>query len=224
MALTKFNFNSFDVTSAASKGLGFNASANGFSTIDPGAMTLIKTLTASSDSTLSFVHGSSDVVLDSTYPIYLFKFINIHPSGGGSEFQVNFSADTGSNYNVTKTTTAFYAYHREDGGSTTLTYNSSEDLAQSTAFQDLTVASQIGTDNDESASGQMFLFNPSSTTFVKHFISETNYVSDDSTPFSMNCYIAGYANTTSAIDAVRFQLDTNNMQSGTIKLYGIKDS
>ena len=99
MALTKFNFNSFDVTSAASKGLGFNASANGFSTIDPGAMTLIKTLTASSDSTLSFVHGSSDVVLDSTYPIYLFKFINVHPSStdvNGESFKFNFSIDSGS--------------------------------------------------------------------------------------------------------------------------------
>ena len=211
MALVKYNNNSLSSVTSSSN-------------FPAGAMTLIKTLTASSSSTLSFVHGSSDVVLDSTYPIYLFKFINIHPSGGGSEFQVNFSADTGSNYNVTKTTTAFYAYHREDGGSTTFTYNSSEDLAQSTAFQDLTVASQIGTDNDESASGSMFLYSPSSTTFVKHFISETNYVSDDSTPFSMNCYIAGYANTTSAIDAVRFQLDTNNMQSGTIKLYGINDS
>ena len=211
MALVKYNNNSLSSVTSAAR-------------FPSGAMAHIKTLTASSSSTLSFVDGSSDVVLDSTYPIYLFKFINIHPSGGGSEFQVNFSADTGSNYNVTKTTTAFYAYHREDGGSTTFTYNSSEDLAQSTAFQDLTVASQIGTDNDESASGSMFLYSPSSTTFVKHFISETNYVSDDSTPFSMNCYIAGYANTTSAIDAVRFQLDTNNMQSGTIKLYGIKDS
>ena len=198
-------------------------SVTAFGSVSSGAMTFIKKLTASSSSTLSFVNGSSDVVLDNTYKEYLFTFKNIHASAA-SELQVNFSADTGSNYNVTKTTTAFYAYHREDGGSTTFTYNSSEDLAQSTAFQDLTVVSQIGTDNDESASGSMFLYSPSSTTFVKHFISETNYVSDDSTPFSMNCYIAGYANTTSAIDAVRFQLDTNNMQSGTIKLYGIKDS
>jgi hypothetical protein len=184
-----------------------------------GGMTLLQTQTASSSASISFTSN-----IDSTYPIYLFKFINIHPSGAGSEFQVNFSTDGGSNYNVTKTTSVFYAYHKEDGSNTTLTYNSSEDLAQSTAFQDLTVASQIGTDNDESASGSMFLYSPSSTTFVKHFMSETNYVSDDGTPFSINCYIAGYANTTSAIDAVRFQLDTNNIQSGTIKLYGIKGS
>jgi len=211
MGLVKYNNNSISAITTAGQ-------------LASGSMVLIKEQTASSSSTISFVDGSSGVVLDSTYPIYKFEFINIHPSGGGSEFQVNFSSDGGSNYNVTKTTTAFYAYHREDGGSTTLTYNSSEDLAQSTAFQNLTVASQIGTDNDESASGSMFLYSPSSTTFVKHFMSETNYVSDDGTPFSMNCYIAGYANTTSAIDAVRFQLDTNNMQSGTIKLYGIKDS
>jgi len=189
----------------------------------PGALVHIKTLTASSSSTLSFVDGSDSVVLDNTYPIYKFEFINIHPSGSGSEFQVGFR-DGGTDYDATKTTTAFYAYHAEDDSATTLTYNTSEDLAQSTAFQDLTVASQIGTDNDESASGYMYLFNPSSTTFVKHFMSETNYASDDGTPFSMNCYIAGYCNVTAAIDAVQFKLDTNNIQSGTIKLYGIKDS
>jgi hypothetical protein len=102
MALSKFNFNSFDVTSVASTGLGFNASANGFSTINPGAMTLIKTLTASSSSTISFVHGSSDVVFDSTYPLYLFKFINIHPASNDYHFQMNLTADSGSNYNVEK--------------------------------------------------------------------------------------------------------------------------
>ena len=190
-----------------------------------GAKTLIKTLTASSSSTLSFVHGSSSVVLDSTYPIYLFKFINIHPSGSGSEFQVGFR-DGGSDYDATKQTTVFYAYHFENGSATTLTYNSSEDLAQSTAFQDLTTASQIGTDNDESASGEMYLFNPSSTTFVKHFMATTNYVDDtsDPSPICITTRVGGYINVTAAIDAVQFKLDTNNIQSGTIKLYGIKDS
>ncbi len=138
MALTKFNFNSFDVTSAASKGLGFNASANGFSTIDPGAMTLIKTLTASSSATLSFVDGSSDVVFDNTYPVYLFKFINIHPATNGEALTFNLSADTGSNYNVTKTTTFFYANHTESGGGGSLAYSTGNDLAQGTGFQKLT--------------------------------------------------------------------------------------
>ena len=103
MALSKFNFNSFDVTTAASAGLGFNASANGFSTINPGAMTLIKTLTASSSSTVSFVHGSSDVVLDSTYPVYLFKFINMHPSVDNHIFEFQGNASGGSGYNETIT-------------------------------------------------------------------------------------------------------------------------
>jgi len=210
VSLVKYNNNSISAVSSVAS-------------MPSGALVPIKTLTASSSSTLSFVHGSSDVVLDSTYPIYLFKFINIHPSGAGSEFQVGFR-DGGTDYDATKTTTAFYSYHAENDSATTLTYNSSEDLAQSTAFQNLTVASQIGIDNDESASGQMYLFNPSSTTFVKHFMSETNYASNDDPPFSMNCYIAGYCNVTAAIDAVQFKLDTNNIQSGTIKLYGIKDS
>ena len=97
MALTKFNFNSFDLTTAASKGLAFNSSANGFETSSAGSMTLIKTLTASSSANLSFVHGSSDVVLDSTYPVYLFKWINCHPATNDTDFTVNFR-DGGSNY------------------------------------------------------------------------------------------------------------------------------
>jgi len=210
MALVKYNNNSLSsVTNAAS--------------FPAGAMTHIKTLTASSSSTLSFVDGSSDVVLDSTYPIYMFKFINIHPSSSG-EFTVNFSADTGSNYNVTKTTSVFYAYHKEDGSLTTLTHSDNEDLAQSTSFQNLTVASQIGLDADENGGGQMFLFNPSSTTFVKHFASEINYVSNDSTPFCISCHVSGYGNTTSVIDAIQFKMSSGNIDSGTIKLYGIKDS
>jgi len=198
------------------------ADAGAFS-VSLGSLVHIKTLTASSSATLSFVHGTDGVVLDSTYPIYKFEFINIHPSGGGSEFMVGFR-DGGTDYDATKTTTVFYTYHMEDDSATTLTYNSSEDLAQSTAFQKLTTAAQIGTDNDESASGSMTLFNPSSTTFVKHFISNVNYVSDDATTHFVSNYVAGYCNVTAAIDAVQFKLDTNNMQFGTIKLYGIKDS
>jgi hypothetical protein len=190
-----------------------------------GVWTLIKTLTASSSSTLSFVNGTDGVVLDSTYPIYRFSFINIHPSAGGSEFQVGFR-DGGTDYDATKTTTVFYAYHFEGDQATAFEYNTSEDLSQSTAFQDLTVASQIGTDNDECASGSMTLFNPSSTTFAKHFMSRINYVDDtaDPAPISIVCNVAGYCNVTAAIDAVQFKLDTNNIQSGKIKLYGMKDS
>ena len=222
MALTKFNFNSFDVTSAASKGLGFNASANGFSTINPGAMTLIKTLTASSSSTLSFVDGSSSVVLDNTYPVYLFKFFNIHPASAGTNFRVNFSADTGSNYNVTKTTTVFATDHFENDSSASLSYQTGQDLSQSTSPQMFMILDNA---NDSGGAGELFLFNPSSTTFAKYFIATgTGFVVDGGNPKNYNMYVAGYGNTTSAIDAVQFSMATGNIDAGTIKLYGISDS
>ena len=209
MALVKYNNNSLSsVTSAA----GFPA----------GAMTFIKTLTASSSSTLSFVDGSSDVVLDSTYPIYLFKFLNIHPSSAGTNFRVNFSADTGSNYNVTKTTTVFKAEHFENDSSTELDYETGQDLAQSTNPQMFMILDNA---NDSGGSGELYLFNPSSTTFVKHFIANgTGFVVDGGNPKQFTMYVAGYGNTTSAIDAVQFSMASGNIDSGTIKLYGIKDS
>ena len=217
MALTKFNFNSFDVTSAASKGLGFNASANGFSTIDPGAMTLIKTLTASSSATLSFVHGSSDVVLDSTYPVYMFKFYNCHPATDDVEFSFNGSIDGGSNYNITKTTTFIRAYHDEADSAAALQYDTSDDLAQSTSYQ--TLGGSVGNDNDQCCSGTLHLFDPSSTTFVKHFTASfNNYINTD---FSIASYITGYFNNTNDIDAISFKFSSGNIDSGTIKLYGV---
>ena len=220
MALTKFNFNSFDVTTAASKGLAFNSSANGFETSTPGSMTLIKTLTASSSATLSFVDGSSDVVLDNTYPVYMFKFINIHAATDGADFTFNLSADSGSNYNVTKTSTNFIARLDEDDSDAQLSYIANNDLAQGTGFQ--IIGDGVGSDNDQSGSGQLFLFNPSSTTFVKHFIS--NFNGNRSSDANFNVYVAGYGNTTSAIDAVQFKFSGGNIDAGTIKLYGIKDS
>ena len=204
MALVKYNNNSLSsVTSAA----GFPA----------GAMTLIKTLTASSSSTLSFVDGSSDVVLDSTYPIYVFKFINIHPSANSEDFTFNMSADTGSNYNVTKTTTFFDARHGEDGSDAVLAYSANRDLAQSTNFQML--AREIGNGNDETTSGTLHLFNPSSTTFVKHFIGRTNTY--ESTNNSWGGFLAGYGNTTSAINALQFSMSSGNIDSGQILLFGL---
>tara|TARA_R110000824_G_scaffold128566_1_gene289459 strand:- start:547 stop:1167 length:621 start_codon:yes stop_codon:yes gene_type:complete len=200
--------------------------SNGTTLIDAGAvsaasgsMTHIKTLTASSSATLSFVHGAADVVLDSTYNEYVFKFINIHASAA-SEFEVGFR-DGDSAYDATKTTTAFYAYHMENDSNTTLIINAAEDLAQSTAFQNLTIAGQIGLDNDECASGHMTLYNPSSTTFVKHFMSETNYVSNDGIVIGVNTRISGYCNVTAAIDGVQFKMGSGNIDSGEIKLYGI---
>ena len=218
MALTKYNFNSFDVTSAASKALGFNSSANGFATISPGSMTLIKTLTASSSSTISFVNGSSDVVLDSTYPVYMFKYINCHPATNNAEFSVNFR-DGSTDYDATKTTTVFEAYHSEDDSANGFSYQTGDDIAQGTGFQ--TISKNIGNDNDSGCSGELMLFNPSSTTFVKHFVGRSNKMEVSVTG---DFLVAGYCNVTAAIDAVQFKMSSGNIDAGTIKLYGIKDS
>jgi hypothetical protein len=207
MALVKYNNNSISaVTSAAS--------------IPSGAMTLIKTLTASSSATLSFVHGASDVVLDSTYPIYKFEFINIHPATDNANFLFQTSTDSGSNYNTTLTSTFFYAYHFENDSAAVLAYDANFDQAQGTAFQRIIDA--IGNLADESGSGTLYLFNPSSTTFVKHYMSNCNSYVDGT--YSTNYFSAGYYNTTSAIDAVQFKMSSGNIDAGTIKLYGIKDS
>ena len=185
-----------------------------------GKMTLIKEQTASSSSSISFVNGSSSVVLDNTYPIYVFKFINLNPATDDKKFQFNLSADTGSNYNVSKTSTYFSAYHNESGSSTSLAYRTGNDLANGTGVQVFTESA--GNGSDESAVGELTLFNPSSTTFVKHFIARTStyYVSD----YAMDVYTAGYANTTSAIDAIQFSVESGGNFDGTIKLYGIKGS
>jgi len=222
VALTKFNFNSFDLTTAASKGLAFNSSANGFETSSAGSMTLIKTITASNASTTSFVDGSSSVVFDDTYPVYVIKLINIHNDTSDKYLQFNFSADTGSNYNVTKTTTAFNAAHKEDGSYSVLQYETSMDLGQGTGAQRLTAGQHNAADTGHS--GTIYIFNPSSTTFVKHFmtdISTTGY--DGSNEYNYHTFIAGYCNTTSAVDAVQFSINSGT-HDGTFKLYGIKDS
>jgi hypothetical protein len=183
-----------------------------------GSLVHIKTLTASSSATLSFVHGTDGVVLDSTYPIYKFEFINIHPANN-DDFMVNFTTD-GTNFNVTKTTTYFHDYHEEGDVEAGLTYNTARDVAQGTGDAFLTHV--VGNDNDQSCAGTFTLFNPSSTTFVKHFIS-TVHLSEASN-YANTSYVAGYCNTTSAITGVRFLIQTGNIDSGKIKLYGIKDS
>ncbi len=183
-----------------------------------GAMTLIKTLTASSSATLSFVDGASSVVLDNTYKEYVFKFFNMHPANDTQEFQFNMSADTGSNYNVTKTTTYFRTYHDEADTSTTLAYRTGNDLAQSTNFQML--ADGVGNGNDECCSGILHLFDPSNTTFVKHFTSRISTYENNNG--IRDNYVAGYGNTTSAVDAVQFKFGSGNIDAGTIKMYGIK--
>ena len=182
-----------------------------------GSMVFIKKLTASSSATLSFVDGTDSVVLDDTYKEYLFTFNNMHPATNNTDFSFNMSVDGGSNYNVVKTTTYFRAYHRENGTGGTLEYNGSKDLAQSSAFQPISV--YLGNENDECVSGTLQLFNPSSTVFVKNFISTTNeYNYSD---YTQNSFVAGYGNTTSAVNAVQFKMSSGNIDSGDICLYGI---
>ena len=183
-----------------------------------GAMTLIKTLTASSSSTLDFVHGTSSVVLDGTYKEYVFKFINCHPATDNVAFKVNFSINSGSNYNVTKTTTFFRAYHNEAGNDQGLGVNSSNDLHQQTDNQIL--QTDIGNGNDESLCGTLTLYDPSSTTFVKHFMARTN--SNNYAAYSPDDFVAGYLNTTSAINGVQFSFSSGSISTGTIKMYGVK--
>ena len=207
MALVKYNNNSLSaITSTAG--------------MPAGAMVLIKEQTASSSSTISFVHGTSDVVLDSTYPIYLFKFINIHPATDNVQFMHNGSTDAGSNYNLTKTNTVFEAEHDEADSGATLNYITGHDIAQGTGNAKFTY--NVGNDNDQSVSGEMWLFNPSSTTFVKHFMTVVSNTHNSN--YEKNTYTAGYYNTTSDIDAMQFTFSSGNIDAGTFKLYGIKDS
>jgi len=212
MALSKVNFNSMNVTPAASKAIKFNSSNNGLETGDlGGSLVLLSTQTASSSANISFTSG-----IDSTYKEYIFKFIDIHPATD-TYFSFNGSIDGGSNYNVTKTTALFSAYHDEADTAANLGYREYEDLAQSTAFQNFQI--NYGAGDDESGVGVLHLFNPSSTAYVKHFISVSqNYHAAN---YSINPYIAGYFNTTSAINAIQFKMNSGNIDVGTIKMYGV---
>ena len=175
-------------------------------------ITFISSQTASNSASISFTSG-----LTSTYKAYKFVFSNIHVRTNGSQIQFNLSTDSGSNYNVTKTTTFFQGYNNEAGNSYGLTYETGQDLAQSTGFQTI-IKSQTGT-SDESGSGTLILFNPSSTTYVKHFIANTSDYHGGE--YNLNQFIAGYGNTTSAVNARQFKSDSGNFD-GTIYLYGIK--
>ena len=176
-----------------------------------GNMVLLSTQTASNSASISFTTG-----IDSTYKEYQFYFIDIHPRTDNVTFHFNLSTDAGSSYNVTKTTTWFRAYHGESGTPAALGYDAADDLAQGTGFQ--TIFTAMGGNADESGSGSLTLFNPSSTTYVKHFIAGGNeyHVSD----LTINPFIAGYGNTTSAVNAIQFKMSSGNMD-GTILMYGI---
>jgi hypothetical protein len=179
--------------------------------VPTGKLILLSTQTASSSANLSFTSG-----IDSTYDSYVFKLYNIHASASAS-FGINFSVDGGSNYNVAKTTTSFYSAHNEADSSTNLSYRTAYDLAQGTGFAPLG-GDTMSTNNDECGDGELILYAPSSTVFVKHFISRftAHYPT-----FAMDGFTSGYGNTTSSIDAVRFQMSSGNIDSGTIKMYGV---
>ena len=183
--------------------------------IPTGSMTLLQTQTASNSSSLEFTTG-----IDSTYDVYCFSYINCHPITDNVQFQINLSTDGGSNYNVTKTNSHFHAAHKEDDSNTFLQYASSYDLAQSTSYQDL--ARSTANADDESLSGYLHLFDPSNTTFVKHFIATTNTVYADSPSNTATVtYVTGYGDTTSAINAVDFKAPSGNLDSVEITLFGV---
>ena len=186
-----------------------------------GSMVFIKKQTASSSATISFVDGTSDVVLDNTYKEYLFTFNNIHPATDGAEFQFNGSDDdTSHSYDITKTTTFFQCQHDEGDSYTNLGYLTGNDVAQGTGFADL--GRNVGNDNDQSCSGYLHLFNPSSGVFVKHFIARFNNAQDiSSTHYSAETLISGYFNDTDDITAIQFKFSSGNIDAGDICLYGI---
>jgi hypothetical protein len=177
-------------------------------------ITFISSQTASNSASISFTTG-----LDSTYKAYKFVFSNIKPATDGVQLTFQTSTNGGSSYGVTCTSTSFQAYQFEDGSSNSLSYAGGNDLAQSTSFQNFTSA--VGSASDESASGILTLFNPSSTTYVKHWISHTNNVYAPEELCIIMCH-AGYFNTTSAINACQFKFVSGNISAGTIYMYGIK--
>lgn len=189
---------------------------NGALVASAGNLVLLSTATASSSASIEF----NSTYLTSTYQVYKFEFINIHPSNDVAEFRFQGSTNNGSSYGVTITSTAILAQHDEADTATALTYTASKDLAQSTSDQVL--INEIGNGADENGSGNLYLFNPSSTTYVKHWLSRTsNYQGDN---YIQDRYFAGYFNTTSAINAIIFRMNSGNIDAGTIKLYGLKGS
>ena len=184
------------------------------SSVSGGAWNLLETQTASSSATLSFTDN-----IDDTYKEYVFKFYNMHPATDEVIFQFQGNAAGGSGYNETITSSFFRAYNYESSGSPTVAYYTSGDQAQGTAFQYITGGTAVGNDNDQCCSGTLHLYDPSSTTFAKHFMSISNTIGP--TNYTMNDFSSGYFNTTSAIDEIQFKFSSGAIESGVIKLYGI---
>ena len=178
-----------------------------------GSLTLISTQTASNSATISFTSG-----IDSTYKEYIFKFINVHPVTNSTMFTFQVDTGTNTNYNQTITSCLWNAAHNEGGTESIFGYQTTLDQSQGTAFQKL--ANNTGNENDESLSGTLTIFDPSNTTFTKLFQSRVNELHNEN--YSFDTYCAGYVNTTTAITRAQFKFESGNIDSGTIKLYGIK--
>ena len=178
-----------------------------------GTLIPISTFTSDgSDANATFTSG-----LDSTYDTYLFIFNNIHAETHQADFTVGFR-DGSTDYDATKTTSTFYGYHDEADSATGLQYDTGHDIAQGTGFCQLG-GDAMGTGNDECMSGYMYLYNPSSTTFVKHFLAATNTLTE--ADYTVNEFIGGYVNVTAAIDGVQFKMSSGEIQGGTIQLFGV---
>jgi len=175
-------------------------------------MTLISSQTASSSASISFTTG-----IDSTYDEYVFYCVNMHPSSDGVVFEWQVSSDGGSSYGMTITSTAYRAYHYESGAYG-LSYVAGDDLAQSTDYQH--AIEQVGNDADQSCSGMLQLFSPSSTVSVKTWLSTFNTY--HTINITINEFTSGYVNSTSAINAINFRMASGNVDAGTIYMYGIK--
>ena len=206
MALVKYNNNSISAVTA-------------LDSVPSGSLVLLATNTITS----GVASSSFTSNIDSTYNTYMFKFINIHPASD-AHFTFNGSTDGGSNYNVTKTSTNFRAYHAESGSASGLSYRTGADLAQSTAYDILDADGTVSNNDDSGFCGDLFLFSPSSTTFVKHYISVSNDMVAGGASQTTNNYNAGYMNTTSAINAIDFKFSSGNIDSGVIKMYGLRES
>jgi hypothetical protein len=181
------------------------------SSISSGALNLISTQTASGSASIEFTSG-----IDSTYDVYVFKFYNLHASGGNQTFHFQASTNGGSSYGVTTTSTLFLAQHDEADTYTALTYSTGGDLAQSTSFQRLL---RITTQDDNNGVGTLIIYNPSNTTFVKHYL--FNGVCTNTDTYVSNAFVGGYFNTTSALNGFKFKFQTNNIDDGIIKMYGV---
>ena len=184
------------------------------------AMTLITTNTITSGTAASAFTSS----IDSTYKLYIFKFYDVHCADDDRSLQFQVSTDGGSSYGIAGTSTVFYASHYEDDSATSFAYQDNVDRANATTYMNISVS--CTSENDASTAGELYLFNPSNTTYVKHWYATTNlmggYLAGSDGPWPSNYFTGGYFNTTSAVNAINFVFNSSsNMDTAVIKMYGV---